>query len=80
MWLGVVTCPALAGFVMRGTDVDSIRARHKNARPNRQENPAFAHAEQDLGWLLEHYDRLNDKYVNLCAVLNEDRASPDSSR
>ena len=46
-------------------DVESIRARHKNARPNPIVNPAWANAERDIGALLDAYDKLLGEWYSM---------------
>ena len=45
--------------------VASIRARHKSAKPNVQENPAWFHAEQDIARLLIVIDDLRSHICDL---------------
>lgn len=48
-------CMADIAMQMQGS-VEGVRARHKAARPNPIENPAFANAEVDISFLLTAYD------------------------
>jgi hypothetical protein len=56
--------------------IEQIRRAHKSARPNPNANPSWFHAENEIGILLQHIERLEAQpprltYSQACALLVE---------
>jgi hypothetical protein len=60
--------------------IEQIRRAHASATPNSTENPAWFHAENEIGFLLAEVDRLRALYFRLSEEISALRLSNQQLR
>src|ERR1700688_4029915 len=56
---------------MNNDELAGVIARHRNARPNPAENPAWANCEHDMGFLIEAIAALQAELEARCGALHK---------